>query len=394
MVSHFREPNDRSACLRKFSHMRSTREVGPVAAAAAVDGPPVLQLLAPDGTCTAVPDYPLDLSDDDLVTLYRHMVTARRVDREAVALQRQGQVGAYPPNLGQEAAQVGTAFACAELDWLFPAYRELGALIVRGLPASAVLHLFRGTWHSHHDPREHRVGLLCLPIATQTLHATGYAMGMALAEEANVVLTYLGDGATSEGDAHEAFNFASVFNAPVVFVIQNNQYAISVPVARQAHAPALARRADGYGMPGITVDGNDVLACYAATHIAVERARAGGGPTIIEAVTYRMDGHSTADDWSRYRDQSEIDSWMLRDPLTRMDAFLSERGLLSSKVREDIDSGAAAAASDLRADIWDAPTPEPDEMFEHVSVRPTPRQQQQRAQLRAELDAASAKGRT
>jgi len=354
-----------------------------------VSAHPTLQLLSPVGELGEADDYPLELSDEQLVSLYSYMVMTRRLDREAVALQRQGQVGAYPPNLGQEAAQVGTAFALESSDWLFPAYRELGALVVRGLPASAVLHQFRGTWHSHHDPREHRVGLLCLPIATQTLHATGYAMGMALAEEPFVVLTYLGDGATSEGDAHEAFNFASVFQAPVVFVIQNNQYAISVPVARQANCPALARRADSYGMPGVTVDGNDVLACYAATRAAVERARAGGGPSIIETVTYRMDGHSTADDWTRYRNQDEIDTWTARDPLTRMEALLTGRDLLGAAVREQITQRAQDAATALRDEIWDAASPDPDELFDHVYVHATPRQLRQRSQLRAERDAAA-----
>jgi 2-oxoisovalerate dehydrogenase E1 component alpha subunit len=353
-----------------------------------------IQLLSPDGILSESPDFPITLSDAELVDLYRLMVATRRLDREAVALQRQGQVGAYPPSLGQEATQVGTAFALADSDWLFPAYRELGALLVRGVPASATLHLFRGTWHSAHDPAKHRVALLCLPIATQTLHATGYAMGMALADEPSVVLTYLGDGATSEGDAHEAFNFASVFNAPVVFVIQNNQYAISVPVRRQAHVPVLSRRAAGYGVPGVTVDGNDVLACYAATHAAIERARVGGGPSIIEAVTYRMDGHSTADDWTRYRSQSELDAWSARDPIARMQAFLTGRDLLTPAVRTEIEQHSDTAAATLRSDIWDAPAPDPQEMFAHTYTNPTPRQLQQIAQLQAELDARRPEGPT
>jgi pyruvate dehydrogenase E1 component alpha subunit len=346
-----------------------------------------LQLLAPDGTLRG--PVPADLKDDDLLALYHSMVTTRRVDREAVHLQRQGQLGAYPPNLGQEAAQVGPAYALAEQDWLFPAYRELGAMLVRGVPASAVAHLFRGTWHSAHDPAEHRVGLLCLPIATQTLHATGYAMGAALDNAAMAVLTYLGDGATSEGDAHEAFNFASVFAAPIVFVIQNNQFAISVPLRRQTRAPSLAHRAVGYGIPGVLVDGNDVLACYAATSQAMARARAGDGPTIIEAVTYRMDGHSTADDPTRYRTADSVEAWRGRDPIERLGRLLRARGLLDDGVAAQVDDAAARAAQALRDDIWDAAAPAPEEMFDHVTGVPTPAQRRQREQLRAELAAAA-----
>jgi 2-oxoisovalerate dehydrogenase E1 component alpha subunit len=352
--------------------------------------PRPLRLLAPDGTLTTNARLPLDLKDDDLVALYRFMTITRRVDREAVSLQRQGQVGAYPPNLGQEAAQVGPAYALGDRDWLFPAYRELGAMLVRGVPPSAVVHPFRGTWHSAHDPAANRVGLLCLPIATQTLHATGFAMGAALDDAPIVVLTYLGDGATSEGDAHEAFNFAAVFDAPIVFVIQNNQYAISVPADRQSRGPSLAHRAVGYGMPGVLVDGNDVLACYAATRRAVERARKGEGPTLIEARTYRLDGHSTADDWTRYRTQEEIDAWTAEDPLSRLGRHLRAGGLLDDALDDTIRSAAEDAAARLREEIWDAPAPEPAEIFDHVyAAPPTPVLRRQRARLDAELEAGS-----
>jgi pyruvate dehydrogenase E1 component alpha subunit len=263
-------------------------------------------------------------------------------------------------------------------------------MLVRGVPASAVLHLFRGSWHSAHDPERYRVGLLCLPIATQALHATGYAMGAMLDGAPMAVLTYLGDGATSEGDAHEAFNFASVFAAPVVFLVQNNQYAISVPVDRQSRAPSLAHRAIGYGMPGVLVDGNDVLACYAVVRQALERAHTGGGPTLIEARTYRLDGHSTADDWTRYRSAQEIEDRQELDPLLRMRRLLASRNLLTDELAGQIEADAEDAAGRLRAEIWDAPPPEPDEMFAHVYTEPTPAQQRQRAQLAAELAAGGA----
>jgi pyruvate dehydrogenase E1 component alpha subunit len=346
-----------------------------------------LQIVASDGSVRG--ELPTDLKDDDLVALYRAMVITRRVDREAVNLQRQGQLGAYPPNLGQEAAQVGPAYALAERDWLFPAYRELGAMLVRGVPASAIAHPFRGTWHSAHDPADHRVGLLCLPIATQTLHATGFAIGAAFDGADIAVLTYLGDGATSEGDAHEAFNFASVFAAPIVFVIQNNQYAISVPLERQSRSRSLADRAVGYGVPGRLVDGNDAVACYAVVAEALARARSGGGPTIIEAVTYRMDGHSTADDPTRYRTDDQLAAWRERDPIDRLRRLLDVRGQLGDDVADEVEAAATNAASQLRSDVWDAPSPDPVEMFAHVTSTLTPAQRRQREQLRAELAAGS-----
>jgi pyruvate dehydrogenase E1 component alpha subunit len=352
-----------------------------------------VQLLRPDGAVAEQSELACDLDDERIADLYQHMLVTRSLDREAVNLQRQGQVGAYPPNLGQEAAQVGSAFALGDQDWVFPAYRELGAAVVRGVPPSALLHPFRGTWHGVHDPREHRYGLLCLPIATQLLHATGFAMGARLDGDPIVVMTYLGDGASSEGDAHEAMNVASVFKAPIVFVIQNNQYAISVPVQQQYAAPSLAHRGVGYGMPGVLVDGNDVLACYAASRVAVERARQGDGPTLIEMRTYRMDGHSTADDWSRYRTGGETADWERRDPLARVRAFLMARGTLDEEREAAIEATATEAAARLRAEIWDAPAPEPTEMFAHVYASPPPVLAGQHAQLDAELAARAAVSR-
>jgi pyruvate dehydrogenase E1 component alpha subunit len=351
-----------------------------------------IQLLTPDGRRVEPADPRLaagDLGDGDLLALYRLMLTTRRVDREAVALQRQGQLGAYPPNLGQEAAQVGSAYALEPADWIFPAYRELGSAVVRGLPPQALLHPFRGTWHGVHDPYRHNYGLLCLPIGTQTLHATGFAIGAALDGRELAVLTYLGDGATSEGDTHEALNLAAVMAAPVVFFVQNNQYAISVPVARQTRAPSLAHRAVGYGMPGLLVDGNDVLACYAAVRYAAGRARRGEGPTLIEAVTYRVDGHSTADDWTRYRSRAELAGWEQRDPVSRLRRLLTDGGLLTEAAAGAADSAAGDAAAAVRESIWDAPAPSPLEAFEHVYVTPPPSYRLQSAQLAAELAASA-----
>ncbi|HUH07589.1 MAG TPA: pyruvate dehydrogenase (acetyl-transferring) E1 component subunit alpha [Egibacteraceae bacterium] len=347
---------------------------------------PPVQLLDDHGELRESPDFPLDLKDEDFRALYRHMVIARRVDKQAIALQRQGQLGVYASLLGQEAAQVGAAYALAPQDWIFPSYREMGAALVRGVDPSAILHLFRGTWLSNHDPYESNFALLAIPIATQTLHATGYAMAAGLDGRDLVVLSCLGDGATSEGDAHEAFNFAAVFQAPCVFYVQNNQYAISVPLSKQTHAPTIAHKAVGYGMPGLRCDGNDVLASYAVTRQAVERARGGGGPSLIEAVTYRMEAHTTADDPTRYRTPEELAEWKARDPIARFETFMEGQGLLDDDMRAEIDEEAKAIGARMRSQITDAPHPDPMEMFEHVYVEPPGRYAEQREQLRAELD--------
>lgn len=345
-----------------------------------------IQLLDDHGVLHEVEGFPLDLKDDDLRSLYRWMVLARRVDKQAINLQRQGQLGVYASLLGQEAAQVGSAYALAERDWIFPSYREMGAALVRGVDPGKVLHLFRGTWLSDHDPHEHHFGLLAIPIGTQTLHAAGFAMGAKLDGNDLVVLTYFGDGATSEGDTHEALNFAGVYEAPCVFFVQNNQYAISVPLSKQTHAPTLAHKAVGYGMPGLRCDGNDVLATYAVTRQAVDRARQGGGPTLIEAVTYRMEAHTTADDPTRYRSPEELEEWKRRDPIARFEAFLQSEGLLDDSLREQIDGEAAEFARRVREEVYDAPRGDPLELFEHVYVEPPPSYGEQREQLRRELE--------
>ena len=347
-----------------------------------------VRLLDEQGELHEDPAFPLDLKDDDFRALYRFMVLARRADRQAINLQRQGQLGVYASLLGQEAAQVGGAYALAEQDWVFPSYRELGAGLVRGLDPAAILHLFRGTWLSDHDPAAHHFGLLSIPIGTQALHATGFAMGAKLDGKDLVVLSYFGDGATSEGDPHEAMNFAAVFTAPVVFFVQNNQYAISVPLSKQTHAPTLAHKAVGYGMPGFRCDGNDVLASYAVTRHAVERARAGEGPSLVEAVTYRMESHTTADDATRYRTPEELELWRRRDPIARLEHFLERQGLLDSGLRDEVAEEAEALAARLRDEITDAPHGDPLELFDHVYAEPPAHYEAQRAMLRRELDAA------
>jgi 2-oxoisovalerate dehydrogenase E1 component alpha subunit len=354
--------------------------------------PEPVQLLDDAGVLHEVEGYPLDLKDDDFRDLYRYMALARRVDKQAIALQRQGQLGVYASLLGQEAAQVGSAYALGEADWIFPSYREMGAALVRGVDPGKVLHLFRGTWLSGHDPYEHHFALLSIPIGTQALHAAGFAMAARLDGKSLVTVSYFGDGATSEGDPHEAMNFAAVYDAPCVFFVQNNQYAISVPLSLQTRAPSIAHKAVGYGMPGYRVDGNDVLATYAVMRKAVDRARNGEGPSLIEAVTYRMEAHTTADDPTRYRTPEEVAEWKARDPIARFESFLRSEGLLDDEIRAKIDMESEEYARRIRAEIVDAPHGDPLELFEHVYVDPPPSYAEQRALLERELQHDGAEG--
>ncbi|MFW5933866.1 MAG: pyruvate dehydrogenase (acetyl-transferring) E1 component subunit alpha [Actinomycetota bacterium] len=346
-----------------------------------------VHLLDPDGTEHEDVDHQLDLDDEQLRELYRLMVVTRKVDREAINLQRQGQLGVYASCMGQEAAQVGSAYALAADDWIFPSYRELGAALVRQVDAAGLLHLYRGTWLSDHDPYQHNYALMSIPIGTQALHATGFAMGARFDDNPIVVLSYFGDGGTSEGDTHEAMTFAGVQHAPVVFFVQNNQYAISVPLDKQTAAPTLAHKAVGYGMPGFRVDGNDVLATYAVTRRAVERARAGEGPAFIEAVTYRMEAHTTSDDPTRYRTKEELDAAAKTDPIARMKNLLTARDLYDDDLEREIDEQAKEVATYVRDQIYDAAHGDPMELFEHVYIDASGHFEDQAEQLRAELDA-------
>jgi 2-oxoisovalerate dehydrogenase E1 component alpha subunit len=306
------------------------------------------------------------LKPEQLLELYRLMALTRRADVEATALQRQGELAVYPPLTGQEAAQIGSAFALEESDWIFPSYRELGAAVVRGVDLVEYLHFYRATWHGGtYDANQHRFGYVSVPVASQILHAVGYAMGAKLDERSLCTLVYFGDGATSEGDFHEGCNFAAVFESPVVFFCQNNQWAISVPLSRQTVAP-IWKKAEAYGFPGVQVDGNDVLAVYQATREAAARARDEGVPTLIEAVTYRMGPHSTADDASKYRQASELEPWQALDPMARYRRWLSEAGLADEGFFGSAEEEAKAFAARMRAGVV-ASEPRPvDELFEWV----------------------------
>ncbi len=325
-----------------------------------------VQLLDPDGRLVEHPDYSVDLDDDVLRRMYRLMVVTRIADREAINLQRQGQLAVYASCLGQEAAQVGSALAHDEDDWIFPSYRELGVALARDVDLVGLMHMFRGTWLSDHDPSENNFGLMTISIATQTLHAAGFAMGTALDARSTVTTVYFGDGATSEGDAHEAMTFAGVFRAPIVFFVQNNQYAISVPIERQTAAPSLAHKAVGYGMPGVRCDGNDVLASYAVTRRAVERARNGEGPSFVEAVTYRREAHTTSDDASRYRSDEELEQAVATDPIARVRRLLERRDAFDADLDDSSEQQGREVAAHMRRAIFEAPHGDPMELFEHV----------------------------
>ena len=299
-------------------------------------------------------------------------------------LQRQGRMGTYAPCSGQEAAQVGSACALREQDWIFPSYREHAALMVRGLPMHCTMALWQGNEEGNRIPEGVNVFTYSVPIATQIPHAVGFSMAARSRGEDRVALVYFGDGGTSEGDFHEGLNSAGVFRAPTVFLCSNNQYAISCPRRRQTASRTIAQKATAYGFEGVQVDGMDVLAVYDVTRRAVERAAAGEGPTLIEAVTYRFGPHTTADDPTRYRDEEEEAEWRKRDPLIRMRAFLTGRGLwdderegtLEAEAKEEVARAVERAESMGERGV--------EEIFRYVYAKMTPRLEEQLRALREE----------
>ena len=340
---------------------------------------PIVQLIAPDGT--AVGDTEVGLSDERLRELLSLMIRARRLDRECWALQRQGELTVYPPFEGQEAAQVGSAFALGPADFAFPSFRELAAAIVRGVDVVEYLQYHRGTWHGGpYDPYASGFAPICVPVATQIVHAVGWAIGARLDGKAACSLAYFGEGSASEGDFHEAANMAAVFGAPAILFCQNNGWAISVPSTEQFAAP-IAARAGGYGFPGVRVDGNDVLAVYAVTREAAERARSGGGPTLIEAMTYRVGAHSTADDASRYRDEAEVEVWRARDPIERYRLHLATRGLVDDAWIAGVDADAETWVAEIRAALTVLDAPPASEVFDHAFAEPPATVLRQREEL-------------
>ncbi|CAK7076412.1 pyruvate dehydrogenase (acetyl-transferring) E1 component subunit alpha [Tissierella sp.] len=290
-------------------------------------------ILNVDGEVLKEEDLP-SLSNDELLYLYKTMLYSRIIDEKALSYQRQGRMLTYAPNIGQEAAQVGSAYAMEKEDWLVPAFRELGAWLIRGVPLKNIyLYWYGNEWGSY-MPEDVKVLPVSVPIASQYQHAAGIGMANNIKGEKNAVVTYVGDGGTSHGDFHEALNFAAVFKAPVVFVIQNNQYAISVSRKQQTMSKTLAQKAIAYGMPGIVVDGNDIFAMYSATKEAIDRARNGEGPTLIEAFTYRLGAHTTSDDPTLYRKDEEVQEWWKKDPILRFKKYLLNKNILTEEWEE------------------------------------------------------------
>jgi pyruvate dehydrogenase E1 component subunit alpha len=294
--------------------------------------------------------------------MYRAMLRGRRLDERMVRLQRQGRIGTFAPIKGQEASQIGSVFTLRPQDWMVPSFRETAAMLHRGWPIEKLLAFFAGQLEGGQPGPEQRDLPVTIPVATQIPHAVGLAYAAQYRGDDAVVMVYFGDGATSEGDFHEAANFAGVWHVPVVFVCQNNQWAISVPLKKQTHSRTIAQKALAYGFPGIQVDGNDVLAVYAASREAVERARAGEGPTLIECVTYRLAMHTTADDPTKYRAEEEVKAWERKDPLARFAVYLQKRNLLEEGLDQAIDAEIAAAVQRFEA----MPTPDPLGMFDHA----------------------------
>ena len=345
----------------------------------------LIQLLTPEGERIDHPDYPLDLTADDLRAMYRDLVLVRRIDTEAISLQRQGELGIWASLLGQEAAQIGSGRALGPNDMAFPTYREHGVAWCRGIDPVQLLGLYRGVSHGGWNPEEHKFHLYTIVIGAQTLHATGYAMGIQRDGADEAAIAYFGDGATSQGDVNEAFIWASVFNAPVVFFCQNNQWAISEPLERQSRIP-LYQRANGFGFPGLRVDGNDVLACYAVTKKAMQAAREGQGPTLIEAYTYRMGAHTTTDDPTRYRVASDLEAWKLKDPIERVRAYLARSGQAEPEFFAEVDAEADTVGASIREACRTMPDPPPLDIFDNVYTQPNPILEAEREQFAGYLD--------
>jgi 2-oxoisovalerate dehydrogenase E1 component alpha subunit len=370
------------------AHARTEEPFGPHQAVIADLGvTDLVQLLTPEGERVEHPDFSFgdDLSAHDETEMikgfYRDMTLTRRIDTEATALQRHGELGIWAQLLGQEAAQVGSGRALRPQDFVFPTYREHGVAWCRGVD--------QGGW----DPHENNFGLYTIVIGAQTLHATGYAMGLqrdgvvgtADPDRDAAVVAYFGDGASSQGDVNEAFIFAASYNAPVVFFCQNNQWAISEPIERQSRIP-LYQRALGFGFPGVRVDGNDVLASYAVSQAALQRARDGQGPTLVEAYTYRMGAHTTTDDPTRYRLSEELETWKLRDPIQRVKAYLTRNGLADADFFDEVDQEARRLGEHLRESCRALPEPRLLDVFDHVYAEGSPELTEQKAGYAAYLE--------
>ena len=335
------------------------------------------------------------LSNETLIKMYRYMLLGRRADERMLKMQRQGRMGTFPQASGHEAISMGSVINIEESDWHVPAYRELAGMLYRGWPLENVVMFWNGFEEGTAAPEKTNDLPICVPIASQLLHAAGIGMAMKLRNEKKVVMTYFGDGAASEGDCHEALNFASVFKAPVVFICLNNQYAISVPLHKHMACETIAQRAIAYGMPGIRVDGNDVLAVYQATKEAVERARNGGGPTLIEALTYRITPHTTADDPKKYRSEQEQDEWLMKEPLIRFSKYLQNKGVLTERelvaMEEDVDKEVRAAVEKAETLSKSDEYMDPTRMFDYLYKEIPDFLEEQRQEMVAYVEREKAK---
>ncbi|WP_293847871.1 pyruvate dehydrogenase (acetyl-transferring) E1 component subunit alpha [uncultured Brevibacterium sp.] len=342
----------------------------------------VVQMLTPDGTRVPNSDfdaYAHELTVDDLKGFYRDMVLIRRVDAEGNALQRQGQLGLWVPLLGQEAAQIGLGRALRPQDYVFPTYREHGVAWCRGVAPETLLGIFRGQNHSGWDPKDNNFNVYTIVIGSQVMHATGYAMGVQMdgavgtgdMDRDTIAVACCGDGATSQGDVSEALTFAGAFRSPVLFYVQNNQWAISEPNTVQTSVP-LYTRGQGFGVPGVRVDGNDILAVYSVCRAYADRIRSGQGPMLIEAYTYRMGAHTTADDPTKYRDSAEVDAWKPKDPILRVRKYLENTNDVDAAFFTAIDDEADALAERIRSACVNMAPPPVDEIFDSVFVEPHP----------------------
>ena len=342
-----------------------------------------LRILDEDGR--AAPELDPNLPDDTLRTLYERMARSRAADAKALKLQRQGRLGTYAPSLGHEAAQVGLASAMSREDWFFPYFRDLGAFLTLGYPLADYYHFWMGNEAGMRTPEGLNIFPISIPVASQIPQAVGAGIAAKFRKLGIAVVTTFGDGATSEGDFHEGLNYAGVFRTPNVFVCINNQFAISVPRTRQSAAPTLAQKALAYGFPGVQVDGNDILAVFAATRDALTIARSGGGPTLIEAYTYRMGDHTTSDDAARYRTKDEVRQWEQRDPLARFRLYLGRKGLWDEAYEKEVQAAASDLVEKAVAEAEARPPASVDDIFAYTYAAAPPDLEAQRTELKGSL---------
>jgi len=345
---------------------------------------PYLQILDENGNLDAALEP--KLSNEVLDRMYRVMVTSRTFDAKGTKMQRSGRLLTFITCEGQEAAQVGSALALDKADWIVPAFRENAVMIARGVPLRLIGLYWAGFEKGNSMPKEHNILPIAIPVGTHMLHAVGIAWAAKLKKSKDVAVTYFGDGATSEGDFHEAMNFAGVFKVPCVFICQNNQWAISVPRERQTAAKTIAQKAVAYGFEGVQVDGNDVLAVYKAAKDAVDKARSGGGPTLIECLTYRMGPHSTSDDPLKYEDAKVREEWKKRDPILRFRSYLQKKGVWSEEYEKKVVAEAEEKIEKAMGEVESEPIPEPDEIFKYIYAEMTPALKEQLAELKQILE--------